>query len=385
MSNDLSKVGELIVADIDTAIVHNHAHSYQWRIGAANIGRKCAREIFYTFRWVRKNTLPARMIRLYARGHLEELRFNTWLTQIDGTVYAEKDNGKPFLFSFCDGHLGGKLDAVVVGLPHLPEGTVCIAEYKTHNDKNFKGIEKKGVEDSKYAHFVQTQLYLKGYDIEHSLYLAINKNTDELYAEVIQYDEVTADRYIDRASGIIATSEPPPKLSEKPSWFECKTCTFHGVCHKDDIPDINCRTCAHSSPIKDGSWSCTYTDQEFTRRGEYQERIVLGGHGNSMAEGCDKHLFNPHLIGAKVIRAEEKTSSLVVSLPDGQVARMGYSYLTSKDLAYLNKEPENIVYLLHETNGAYSLTTEVGFRSLPNLSSWQVLSREEWIKGASGL
>jgi hypothetical protein len=109
-----------------------------------------------------------------------------------------------------------------------------------------------------------------------------------------KYNEKEALKLIDKAERIIFTDHAPSKISDNPSWYECKFCDFSDVCHNNIIPKVTCRTCLHSTPEENGTWSCAIGDWK---------KI-----------GCEKHLFLPDLIGEAV-----ESSSQWVKYRDGRV------------------------------------------------------------------
>lgn len=233
---------------------------FRSHMGGSLIGRECAREIWYGFRWTTKPKFPGRVLRLFNRGHLEEGRFIALLLMIGCEVYQQDENGKQFRISHAGGHFGGSGDGVVIGIPDLPAGTTALAEFKTHNDKSFKELVSKGVRDAKFEHFVQMQVYLRKMGLAVALYVAVNKNDDDLYAEIIHLDSAVADQFLDRGQNLVFMRSPPKKINESPGFYKCKFCDHNKVCHLKKAPEINCRTCEHSLAREDGQWVCLLKD-----------------------------------------------------------------------------------------------------------------------------
>lgn len=229
---------------------------FRSHMGASGIGNECARAIWYGFRW---STLPrpeGRMLRLWNRGHLEEGRFIALLLSIGCTVLQQDEYGRQFRISDHGGHYGGSGDGMFDGCPDLPPGTRALCEFKTHNDKSFKKLKEDGVRVSKFTHYVQMQQYMRKMGLAVAVYFAVNKNDDEIYAEIIYLDTEIADRYLHRAGQIIPLHVPPKRISESPSWFQCKFCDHKAVCHSGAAPVMNCRTCEYVEPLPDGTWFC---------------------------------------------------------------------------------------------------------------------------------
>jgi len=219
----------------------------------SSIGDACARAIWYSFRWTTATKHPPALLRLFERGKLEEARFVKWLKDADVAVYQEDPaTGKQYRFSGYKGHVGGEMDGVGVVIGDAP----YLLEFKTANDKSFKDMCLNKVEMSKPGYYVQMQMYMGAFGLRHALFMMINKNNDEIYDEVVLFDQKTFDKYRERAKMIVDSPEPPPRISNEPSWYLCKWCDHHPVCHVKAPPLQNCRTCAHSTPIEGGEWLC---------------------------------------------------------------------------------------------------------------------------------
>lgn len=230
-----------------------------WRdhLGASLIGRECAREVWYGFRWATLKKFDGRMIRLFNRGHLEEPRFVALLLMIGCQVWQLDPDGKQFRIGGHMGHFGGSLDGVAKGIPDLPPDTPVLTEFKTHGEKSFIKLQADGVMSAKWEHFIQMQLYMGKNSLTWALYCAVNKNTDEIHLELVRFDEQQYLRYLGRSAMIIEAVEPPPKINQSPGWFKCKFCDHRDLCHGEAMPARNCRTCTYLRPVDGAKWVCT--------------------------------------------------------------------------------------------------------------------------------
>jgi hypothetical protein len=134
-----------------------------------------------------------------------------------------------------------------------------VLEYKTHSAKSFSNLKKVLVKAAKPEHYAQMQVYMAKLGVDRALYLAVNKDTDELHDEWIHLDADFAARTEDKAKRIITANVPPAGISVDPSWYQCKYCDYHALCHGDAVPEVTCRSCAHSTPVIDregGVWAC---------------------------------------------------------------------------------------------------------------------------------
>lgn len=264
---------------------------FRAHLGASIIGRECAREVWYSFNWCTSRRFDARILRLFNRGHLEEPRMVALLKMIGCTVHQFNENGKQFRISGHKGHYGGSLDGVVIGCPDAPD-TPLLGEFKTYNQKQFDMLQDKGVMAAHWEHFVQMQQYMGKMNLTGALYMGVNKNTDEIHAELVAFDLVQYQRYVDRSIQIIDSRTPPPRISDTPGFWKCKFCDHSPVCHQDKVmPARNCRTCIHSRPIENGEWVCT----EPMADAAYGDNVPLNE--AAQLKGCENYEMNPAIKG----------------------------------------------------------------------------------------
>lgn len=247
---------------------------HRGHLGASVLGRECPREIWYGFRWAYREAFQPRMLRLFNRGHLEEPRFVAMLKMIGCEFWQYDDQGKQFRIEFADGHGGGSGDGVGRGCPDLPPDTAFVSEFKTHGEKSFIKLAGKldewrayrknrsgpfpgdGVRLAKYEHFVQMQTYMHKMGLAAALYMAVNKNTDDVYAEVVHLDTEFAEQFIARGEKLVAMDEAPKRINDSPGFWKCRFCGKRPLCHMGAKPELNCRTCRHVQVLPGGSWGC---------------------------------------------------------------------------------------------------------------------------------
>ena len=237
--------------------------AFRSHMGASIIGGECARAIWYSFRWATKPRFTGRILRLFNRGHIEEGRFIALMLAAGIQVHQQDEHGKQYRISSFGGHFGGSGDGIGIGFPDLPAGLPALTEFKTHNDSSFKKLKKEGVRASKFEHFVQMQVYMRKMGLTVAIYFAVNKNDDEIYAEIVALDAAVADQFEARAHKIIPMRVAPDKVSKSPGWVTCSWCDHRPVCHLKAPPERNCRTCEHSVPVPDlegARWLCMLRD-----------------------------------------------------------------------------------------------------------------------------
>lgn len=254
-------------------------------LGASQIGNSCERALWYQFHWAAHGDFDGRILRLFDTGNREEVRFIEELRRIGVEVWEiDEGTGKQWRFEIFGGHFGLSLDGVCQGLPESSKPHTL--EFKTMNDKTFKTLMNNGLEKAKPVYWAQVQIGMHLSGIDRCLFLAVNKNTDELYAERIKPDG-SAIALSEKAERIIFADKPLAKIAESEDWYECKFCDFAKICHRNEMPEQNCRTCAHSTPEHDGTWSCA------------ARKIKLDLATQQI--GCDRHVFNPALINMEIV------------------------------------------------------------------------------------
>lgn len=299
--------------------------------GASGIGADCARSIQLKWKWVDESQFDERMLRLFNRGHLEEARFLAMLKCIPNSeLWFETAEGGQYKFSDFGNHYGSALDGIMVGCPDLPPGVPCYTEFKTAGSKAFAKIKANGCQAEKGEHYVQMNQCMKYYNLPYSLYMVVNKDTDELYAEIITYDQSNAEHYSQRAEQIIFATDPMPRISNQATFWKCKFCDVKKVCHGKQMPRVNCRTCAHWTPLREGGYSCA--------RGNVE---VVTDKQRSFT-GCNEHVYDPTLLPQfDYMGGNHESNYTVLRTRQGHEFKQGPGYVSSLEL-YANPDPTKI-------------------------------------------
>jgi len=270
-------------ADADTG--------YRAHLGASLIGTECLRAIWYSFRWATRAQHTGRLLRLFDTGNLAEARFVADLRRVGVTVLdLDPASGRQWTLRDTGGHFGGSMDAVAIGLPEAPT-TWHVCEFKTHSAKSFAKLKADGVAGSKPLHWAQMQAYMQLAGLDRAFYLAVCKDTDELYQERLHHDAEAGLRILAKAERIIGSARPPSRISEDPTWWQCRFCDHHAVCHGDAAPVRHCRACLHATPVDSGAWHCRRHDHPLRRQDQ--------------EAGCAAHLFIPDLVPGEQLDAGE--------------------------------------------------------------------------------
>ena len=263
---------------------------FRSHLGASLIGKACERALWYDFRWTTKARFEGRVLRLFETGNREEERLVRNLRRTGATVLeVDPETGRQFRVQAHGGHFGGSLDGVAIHLLEAPKAW-HVLEFKTHSNKSFTDLVAKKVRESKPQHFAQMQIYMHLMGMNRAMYLAVNKDTDDLYVQRVEADVAYTEQLLEKARRIIFAPTPLPRISEEPSWYQCRLCDHADVCHGTRAAAVNCRTCLHSSPVA-GGWHC---DRHQKPLSEVDQRT-----------GCEQHLYLPPLVPAAQVDAGE--------------------------------------------------------------------------------
>jgi len=276
------KMADHTLAAIERAVLREADDGLRPHLGASLIGRSCERQLWYAFRWAKRPAHDARMLRLFARGQREEAYMVSLLRRAGIRVEViDHSTGQQYSFAALGGHFGGSMDGACVGLPEAPK-TWHVLEVKTHGKKSFDTLVAQGVKVAKPEHWAQMQCYMAWTGMTRALYAAVCKDDDRLHLERVDYDEGAAQRLFERAERIINAAEPPPRIGDA-SWYECKMCDYHSTCHGTEAPPPTCRSCAHSTPEKDGTWTC-------------ERKQLRGVSVDAQKQGCNEHRYIPSML-----------------------------------------------------------------------------------------
>ena len=244
-------------------------------LGLSGLGEKCLRKVWYQWRHVAKPTFPPRILRLFRRGDREEFVLVWMLRGIGFDIFEVDENGRQFSVRDFDNHLKGNLDGVAkVPAQFWLEGvepTPLLTEYKTASDKKFKEFVKLGVEKANEKYYGQLQGYCGYMGLKGAIFIVVNKNDDKIYIEFVAAKKNKFAALVDKARDIIEAQEPPERISNTASFWECKFCDFHGICHKGEPAQKICRTCKFARPGPDASWSCERGNNYGEICNEYQD------------------------------------------------------------------------------------------------------------------
>jgi hypothetical protein len=197
-------------------------------LGASIVGHECPRRV--QFDWWCKPVLAARVREIFARGHHFEAQSRDRLVAA-GFKFAPPE---VLGFSAVNGALRGNADGIIIAGPDLPGAYLIyplLWEHKAVNSKNWRALERDGLEKTFPQYAAQVSLYQAYLDITNpALFTALNADTCERLHFLVPFNAERAQLWSDRAVTVIEATRAGELL---PRGF-------------DDPKDWHCRMCPHA-------------------------------------------------------------------------------------------------------------------------------------------
>ena len=243
--NHRPKFHEQVGALIDDALaLERDGQTPRDYLGASRLGVACERAL--QFEYTRTPADPGRdfsgrVLRIFEVGHVLEDLAIRWLRLIGFDLYTRKAHGGQFGFSVAGGRIKGHVDGILNDGPSdLGMRYPALWECKTMNDKSWRDTVKTGVAKSKPVYAAQMAIYqaymegsIPGISENPALFTAINKDTQEIWFELVPFDGGLAQRMSDRAVRVISATdagEVLPRFSTTPTHQECRFCSWQERC-----------------------------------------------------------------------------------------------------------------------------------------------------------
>ncbi len=243
--NHRPQLHEVMTAHIDAALAAERAgQASRTYLGASRLGVACDRALQFEFAGAPADpgrNFDGRVLRIFEIGHVLEDLAIRWLRLAGFDLHTRTRSGGQFGFSVCAGQIQGHVDGIIMGAPHdLDLSFPMLWECKTMNAQNWRDCVKRGVSVAKPVYAAQMAIYqaymestVEGISRNPALFTAINKDTQELWFELIPFDAALAQRASDRAVKIITATEHGellPRSFSDQAHFECRICAWQDRC-----------------------------------------------------------------------------------------------------------------------------------------------------------
>jgi hypothetical protein len=243
--NHRPSIADTINALIDVAIQQERAAQPERDyLGASRLGVSCARALQYEYtKTPRDEDFKGQILRIFEIGHAFEALALAWLRQAGFSVFTKKPNGNAFGFSVAGGRIRGHVDGIINDAPaDLGMRFPAIWECKSMNAKSWRDTVKHGLKKSKPIYAVQVATYqaymegsVPGISANPALFTAVNKDTAEIYHELVPFDAALAQEASDRAVNLIRATDAGellPRIAMSEDHFECAFCPYRQRCWK---------------------------------------------------------------------------------------------------------------------------------------------------------
>jgi hypothetical protein len=243
--NHRPSIGERINDLVDAALINERdAEVPRDYLGASRLGVPCERALQFEFAQAPKDQgsdFSGQVLRIFEIGlRLEDLAIR-WLRAAGINLVTQKGNRRQFGFSVAGGRIRGHVDGIVMDAPAaLGLRTPALWECKTMNAKNWRACVKDGVAISKPAYAAQIAIYqaymepsVPRISEAPALFTAINKDTAELYHELVPLNAALAQRMSDRAVRILQATDAGellPRIAQSRDFYECRFCSYAERC-----------------------------------------------------------------------------------------------------------------------------------------------------------
>lgn len=309
--------------DTTIAILDKRAeatHRKSRRLGASAIGGECERATWYGFRWASLPRPfmpssdyyhPGQYEKIGNTGHRREAEMVEEMKMCGiNVVEINTDTGEQFCYTGLSGHLVCYIDGKVYGIKEDPH-TEYLWEGKTMKRKHYIPLTKKGIKAVKIGHYDQMQIGMALSGIDQAFYLAVSKDTEDIYGEIIPVNNVRCNFLLERAKRIIFEAKPPPPFSDDIGCWQCAWCDHFDICRDGEKVQRNCRTCLHASPAEHGRWTCSmfanvraFANNKDVKEYEKDIEVVTS---EEQEKGCKHHLYMPTLVPGTPIGSDGET------------------------------------------------------------------------------
>jgi hypothetical protein len=234
-------IGERIDALVDSALMAERAvmpaRDY---LGASRIGEPCVRRLCYELMQISVDDgadFSGRILRVFEAGHRFEEMTIRWLRLAGFDLRTHKRNGEQFGFAVAGGRFRGHIDGVIVGGPDVGIEYPVLFEHKALRSSSWQALVKQGVKVSKPIYWAQIQIYMANLEVERTLFVALDKDSQALHFELMRFDPSEAQTLSDKVVDIlraVSAGELLPRIASAPDYYLCRLCPYARRCWETD-------------------------------------------------------------------------------------------------------------------------------------------------------
>jgi PD-(D/E)XK nuclease superfamily len=152
-------------------------------------------------------------------------------------LWTHREDESQFGFEDFGGRFKGHIDGVIRGLFQAPK-TPHIWENKSVNDKKFKLLQKsiaeKGEKNALKAwdpiYYAQGVIYMHYFDLTRHYLTVTTPGGRDIASCRTEANPAYAEALREKAKRILNAAQQLARISDNPSWHECKWCPFWETC-----------------------------------------------------------------------------------------------------------------------------------------------------------
>jgi CRISPR/Cas system-associated exonuclease Cas4 (RecB family) len=203
--------------------LNNQQDALRNYLGASSIGNHCPRSIYNDYHNPEKKRFTAKQKIIFRLGHRIETLVKDLLREAELL-----SNDIPKLKSPVQ-NFGGHIDGIIVidDIEH-------VLEIKSCKHSEFLAFCREGLKKWRWSYYCQVQCYMGMSGLKSCVFIAVDKDTAEIQVEAIAFNPELYEQLLFKAEQIINAKIKPPKISNKPTWYQCKMCAYHEFCHYED-------------------------------------------------------------------------------------------------------------------------------------------------------
>lgn len=223
------RIGDALVAERAA----QHVRTY---LGASRIGEPCSRKLAFEITGTPADDgrgFDGHALRIFEAGHVFEALSIRWLRAAGFDVRTQGRDGGQYGFIAAGGRIRGHIDGVILSGPEIGVPWPALWEHKALNARSWEDLVRKGLKASKPVYWAQVQLYMAYLDVPVTVFTALNKNTQDLFHEVLRFDAADAQALSDKAVAVLRAvdaGELPPRVAADRDDFNCRFCGWQSRC-----------------------------------------------------------------------------------------------------------------------------------------------------------
>ena len=238
-----ARVGEAMVALINTTMEKEAASKPpRYYLGASMVGDACPRRVQYQYMKTAPDEgekITGKTYRIFDAGHWGEDYMACKLRAAGFVITTAIDGAQPG-FEACGGEVQGHVDGIIVSSPIKGISVPALWEHKCLGNKSFSAVQKKGVALARPQYAAQIALY-QAYMKLHkhaALFTALNRDTMDIYVELVSFNSSLAQQMSDRAVSIVENTRAGtmmPRIANYSDYYVCKWCQYSEQCWKEAL------------------------------------------------------------------------------------------------------------------------------------------------------